>query len=353
MSSVFGNKLKISVFGQSHSPEIGVVIDGFPAGFAIDSDALAAFMALRAPGSDSLSTSRKEADSVTFTSGVVNGVTCGAPICATIKNTDARPGDYPEKLDVPRSSHADYTNHVKFGGFEDLRGGGHSSGRLTAPICVAGALCLQWLASKGVTPHAHIESIHGIHDVSEGLADFTADTSFPVIDKAVAERMKSAILSAKESGDSVGGTIEVAFTGLPAGIGSPMFDGLENRISSAVFAVPAIKGIEFGNGFASAELLGSENNDAFCFDSAGNIITKTNNHGGILGGITSGMPLVFRVAVKPTPSIAKEQSGISLLNNCATSLEIKGRHDPCIVPRAVPAVVSAAAIAIADAMLSD
>lgn len=376
MSSTFGNKLKISVFGQSHSEEIGVVIDGFPAGFAIDFKKLDEFMAMRAPGQNAFQTSRRESDRVTFVSGVVNGITCGAPICAIIANIDARPGDYPEKLDTPRPSHADLTNNIKYNGFEDVRGGGHSSGRLTAPLCVAGALCLQLLSKNGIEAHAHIASIHGISDTSVGLTElplirssrtpsdfekvspadsekYSFDDSFPVIDKTAGARMIDEILDAKSHGDSVGGTIEVAFTGLMQGIGSPMFDGLENRISAAVFAVPAVKGIEFGNGFEAASLFGSQNNDAFAYSESGAIITKTNRHGGILGGISSGMPLVFKVAVKPTPSIAQTQETVSLRNKCNTTLETGGRHDPCIVPRALPGVVSAAAVAITDACLCD
>ncbi len=367
MSSVFGNKLKISVFGQSHSPEIGVVIDGFPAGFAIDFDMLKQFMAARAPGNNSCATSRKEADEVRFISGLVNGITCGAPICAVISNKDAHSEDYPEKLDIPRPSHADYTNHVKYNGFEDLRGGGHSSGRMTAPLCIAGALCLQLLEKAGIKFMAHISSIRDVNDdnaafsaltMSKDLPDSVFSSGnlslngvFPTVDTSVSDRMKAIILDAKEQGDSVGGTVEVAFTGLPEGLGAPMFDGLESRISSAVFAVPAVKGIEFGNGFEAAKLYGSENNDAFCFDALGNVVTKTNNHGGILGGISSGMPLIFRVAVKPTPSIAKPEESISLERKCSTVLEIKGRHDPCIVPRAIPGIVASAAVALADEML--
>ena len=263
-------------------------------------------------------------------------------------------------MDIPRPAHADYTAQCKFNGYQDVRGGGHFSGRLTAPLCIAGAICMQYLTSKGIHIGAHISSIAGIHDTRFNplgepleLLDRIKDSDFPVIDPVAKEAMCNKILEAKADADSVGGTIECIVTGLPAGIGEPMFGGLENIISSAVFAVPAIKGIEFGNGFACAELRGSENNDPFCYSEDGSIRTSTNNHGGILGGISSGMPLLFRVAVKPTPSIGKEQSSISFSDRKETALVIHGRHDPCILQRAVPCIEAVTAIALTDLLITN
>lgn len=358
MGSYFGRNIRISVFGQSHSEGIGVIIDGFPAGISIDFDALNRFMERRAPGRNDYSTGRNEADSVKFLSGVVNGITCGAPICAVILNTDTRSSDYNNILDIPRPAHADYTAQCKFSGFQDVRGGGHFSGRLTAPLCIAGALCIQYLASRGIQLGAHISSIADIRDTRfqplgepVELLERLKSADFPVIDSSVKEAMIAKILAAKSEGDSVGGTIECITTGLPAGIGEPMFYGLENVIASAVFAVPAVKGIEFGNGFEAALLTGSENNDAFYMTGDGDVKTATNNHGGILGGISSAMPLLFRVAIKPTPSIAKEQKSISFSEQKDTTLVIKGRHDPCIVARAVPCIEAVTAIALTDMIL--
>ncbi|MDP4133449.1 MAG: chorismate synthase [Bacillota bacterium] len=358
MSSCWGNNIKISVFGQSHSPAIGVVIDGLPAGFHIDMENLDAFMQRRAPGQSGLTTPRKEADTVEFISGIINGKTCGAPLCAMIKNTNVRPGDYSEISDTPRPGHADFTAQAKFHGFQDLSGGGHFSGRLTAPLCVAGGICLQILDFKGIHIGAHIERIADVSDQRFDPAFVSAIDlqklsyePLTVIDPAIGEAMAERIKKAGEDGDSVGGVIECAVIGLPEGIGDPMFDGMENRIASAAFAIPGIKGIEFGNGFDCASMRGSENNDSFITD-GDKIITKTNNHGGILGGITSGMPLIFRVAVKPTPSISITQKTVSFSDNKETDLNIHGRHDPCIVPRAVPCVEAIAALTVYDAWLS-
>ena len=354
MSSAWGNNLKITIFGQSHSEAIGVVIDGFPAGFRVDFEALQAFLARRAPGNAPFATARKEADKPEFVSGLVNGVTCGAPICALIRNTDTRSADYQNIAECPRPSHADYPAHVRYGGAQDVRGGGHFSGRLTAPLCIAGALCLQYLQQKNIHIGAHIAAIGGIADtpfdaVTVGKEQFLTDT-FPVLSQTAKEAMQERIAAARADGDSVGGTIEVAAVGLPAGIGNPPFDGLENRISSLLFGIPAVKGVEFGNGFEAATLTGSRNNDAYCVEN-GEIKTVTNRHGGILGGISTGMPLVCRVAIKPTPSIAKEQQSVNLKTKQPQTLLIHGRHDPCIVPRAVPCVESALAIAILDSMI--
>lgn len=357
MSCNFGNNIKITIFGQSHSDAIGVVIDGLPAGFRLDMKKIADFMARRAPGQNDLSTPRKEADEAKILSGVVDDVICGAPLCAVIENTNTRSGDYDKLRALPRPSHSDYAAMMKHNGFNDIRGGGNFSGRLTAPLCFAGAVCMQMLETKGIRIGAHISSIGKANDkrfdpVNVCADDFEAllKKSFPVIDETQGEYMRKEIYDAKGNGDSVGGTIECAIVGMPAGIGDPIFDGIENRISCAVFGIPAIKGIEFGAGFESAKMTGSENNDDFVIRD-GKIATATNNHGGILGGISSGMPIIFRCAVKPTPSIAKEQQSVNIGTGCEEKLAIGGRHDPCIVPRAVPCVEAAAAIVIADYLM--
>ena len=357
MSCNFGNNIKITIFGQSHSEAIGVVIDGLPAGFKIDTEKTAAFMARRAPGRNDLSTPRKEADEVKILSGVVDNVTCGAPLCAVIENTNTRSGDYDKLRLLPRPSHSDFAAMMKHNGFNDIRGGGNFSGRLTAPLCFAGAVCMQMLEEKGIRIGAHISSIgkadnERFNPVTVGAADFDAllSKSFPVINDKQGELMRKEIYDAKGSGDSVGGTIECAIVGMPVGIGDPIFDGIENRLACAIFGIPAIKGIEFGAGFESARMLGSENNDDFTNDN-GKIKTATNNHGGILGGISSGMPIVFRCAIKPTPSIGIEQQSVNTETGEEEKLVIGGRHDPCIVPRAVPCIEAAAAVVIADYIL--
>ena len=355
MASDFGKKVKITIFGQSHSEAIGVVIDGLPVGEEIDLDAVQKFMERRAPGRNAYSTSRKEADLPRVVSGLFEGKTCGAPICAIIENTNTRSKDYDKLKDLPRPGHADFTAWVKYGGYNDHRGGGHFSGRLTAPLCFAGAVCKQILERKGIHVGAHILSIKGVKDIPFDAVEIDAKTlqevaekAFPVQNDAVGEEMQAVIAAAKEKGDSVGGIVECAITGLPVGVGEPMFDGLESVLAQAIFAIPAVKGVEFGAGFAVAELFGSENNDDFIYNEDGAVKTKTNNHGGSLGGISSGMPLVFRAAFKPTPSISMEQDTISISKRENDRLAVTGRHDPCIVPRAVPVVEAAAAVAILD-----
>ncbi len=352
MSCNFGEKFRITVFGQSHSEAIGVVIDGIPAGIKLDTEKIRNFMARRAPGNNAYSTKRKEDDIPTILSGVVDGITCGAPLCAVIKNNDQHSKDYSKLKNLPRPSHSDFAAYVKHNGFNDIRGGGNFSGRMTAPICFAGAIAMQILEEKGIRIGAHIEKIAGVCDsrfdpvnVNADFLDNISTKDFPLIDDGVKEKILSKIEEARLDGDSVGGVIECAVTGVPAGIGEPMFEGIENVISQAVFAIPAIKGIEFGNGFDCADLKGSENNDNFIIKD-GKIATKTNNHGGILGGITSSMPIIFRVAVKPTPSIAKPQMTVNLETMTEEELVIEGRHDPCIVPRAVPCVEAVAALAL-------
>lgn len=349
MSSSYGENIRMTIFGQSHSAAIGVALEGIPAGESVDLEQLGRFLSRRAPGRNEYSTARREADMPEFLSGIKNGVTCGAPIAAIIRNTDTRSGDYANIALTPRPGHADYTARVKFGGAEDQAGGGHFSGRLTAPLCIAGGICLQILRRQGIEVISRIAEIGGAADEGE-LVCSTAEKPFPVVSDECGERMRAVIAKAKAEGDSVGGVIECAVTGLPAGLGEPMFGGMENRIAAAVFGIPAVKGIEFGAGFSAARLRGSENNDPYCVRD-GKISTASNNCGGILGGITNGMPLVFRAAIKPTPSIAKPQQTVNLSTGEAETLRIAGRHDPCIVPRAVPCMEAAAAIAVYDALL--
>ena len=349
MSSSYGENIRLTIFGQSHSPAIGMTLEGIPAGERIDLETLQRFLRRRAPGQSDYTTPRKEADESEFLSGLVDGITCGAPLAAIIRNTDIRSADYAAFAAVPRPGHADYTAQVKYGGAQDRSGGGHFSGRMTAPLCVAGGICLQLLAAEGIRVISRIAAIGSVHDTGE-LKASTADKPFPTVDDGRGEAMRAEIADARAEGDSVGGVIECAVLGLPAGLGDPMFDGMENRIAAAAFAIPAVKGIEFGSGFASAALRGSENNDPFIVEN-GTVKTETNHCGGILGGITNGMPLTFRVAIKPTPSIAGEQRSVNLETLKAEKLRVTGRHDPCIVPRAVPCVEAAAAIAVYDALL--
>ena len=328
MSSTYGENLKISIFGQSHSEAIGVVIDGLPAGFEVDMDELGEFLARRAPGQGKHTTSRKEPDRPEFLSGLAGGKTCGAPLAALIRNTNTRSSDYDNIRDIPRPGHADFAARIKYGGAEDVSGGGHFSGRLTAPLCIAGGIALQILREKGITVKAEIKEIGGKKD-------------------GFLETVEEARLDA----DSVGGVIECVIEGVPAGYGNPMFGGVENKIASCVFGIPAVKGVEFGAGFEAARMRGSENNDEFYYEEDGRVRTRTNNHGGILGGITTGMPVVFRAAFKPTPSIGKPQKSISFSEKKDAVLEIKGRHDPCVVMRAVPCIEAAAAITVLDIIL--
>ena len=329
MSSSYGENFRISVFGESHAAAIGVTIEGLPAGSPIDSGRLQAFLERRAPGRNTLSTSRREADAPEFLCGVKGGVATGAPITAVIRNSDTRSGDYANLASIPRPGHADYPAEVKFGGHQDRAGGGHFSGRLTAPLCIAGGIALQQLEKLGVSVSARAVRIGGETDP---------------------DRMETAIASAHDAGDSVGGVVEAEILGLPAGIGDPMFGGLENRIAQIVFGIPAVKGIEFGEGFAAADLKGSENNDPYGIVD-GKVAPLTNHAGGILGGISTGAPVVFRVAFKPTPSIAKEQDSVDLGKMESAKLVVKGRHDPCVVLRAIPCVEAAAAVAVYDAVL--
>ena len=359
MSTTYGKNLKITVFGGSHDDEIGIIATGLPTGFKFDTDELSAFMKRRAPGQNVFSTKRREPDVPVFISGVTEqNVLDGGTLKAIIKNTNQRSADYNNLTFVPRPSHADFAARMKYGEAVDLRGGGHFSGRLTAPLCIVGGICLQYLKSKGIRIAAHLSSIAGIYDtpfdpVSVSVEDFdllASRSDFPVLNAEAGEAMKAVILSASEDCDSVGGIVECAALGLPAGLGEHMFDGIENRISAAVFGIPAVKGIEFGAGFECTYKTGSENNDAFVTDGK-TIRTKTNNAGGILGGMTTGMPLIFRAAMKPTPSISKEQDSVDMVSMTNVKLSIKGRHDPCVVVRAVPVFEAVCAIALCDILL--
>lgn len=329
MGSRYGQNFRIAIFGESHAAAIGVEIEGVPAGTKIDLDALKAFLERRAPGRDAFSTARREADVPEFLCGVKDGVATGAPIAAIIRNADTRSKDYGNLANVPRPGHADYPAEVKFGGHQDRAGGGHFSGRLTAPLCIAGGIAIQLLERAGVTVRARAVSIGG---------------------ETEQKRMKAAIAAARAEGDSVGGVVEAEIDGMPVGVGDPMFGGLENRIAQAVFGIPAVKGIEFGEGFAAAGLKGSENNDPYGIVD-GKVAPLSNHAGGILGGLSTGAPIMFRVAFKPTPSIGKEQDSVDLSAKKPVKLVVKGRHDPCVVLRAVPCVEAAAAIAVYDAML--
>ncbi len=356
MSSTYGEKLKLSIFGQSHGKAIGMTLTGIPAGLPVDFDKLQAFLNRRAPGQQDYSTPRKEEDRPEFLSGLLDGYTCGAPIAAVIYNQNTRSVDYSNLKDCPRPGHADYTAQIKYDGYQDVAGGGHFSGRLTAPLCIAGGLCKQWLEDRGILIGAHIVSIGNSYDTPLHLDWVNPDFSliskdFPVIDQEAGNRMRETITDAKKRGDSVGGIIECIITGVPAGLGGPLFGGIEGRIAQIIYGIPAVKGIDFGSGFQGSHLCGSQNNDAYTV-SDGKIVTETNNAGGILGGISTGMPIVFQAAIKPTPSISMEQKTVNLKTMEPAILQVQGRHDPCIVPRAVPVIEAAAAIAIFDLILS-
>lgn len=358
MSGIFGNKLKISIFGESHGPAIGVVIDGLPAGEKIDLDELRRFMSRRSAVGKSYATARKEADDPVFLSGMLDGTVLSSPLAIMIKNTSQRSSDYNSLVDVPRPGHADFTARARHGDSVDLRGGGHYSGRLTAPLCAAGGIAIQILKKRNINVFAHVLSIHGISDtafdpenVGTEEMNILENSDFRVLNKAAGNNMLLEISKARENGDSVGGVIECAVTGLEAGsCGEHIFDGLDGHIAQALFAVPAVKGVEFGEGFHSAQLYGSENNDPFEV-SEGNIKCLTNHAGGILGGMASGMPVIVRTAIKPTPSISKQQRSVSLSRHENVSLNISGRHDPCIVSRATPCIESVVALAVLDALL--
>lgn len=355
MANRLGKHFTVQIFGQSHAPSIGCVIEGIPAGFAPDWDRVYAFMARRAPGNSPFATARVEKDQPHILSGLnEEGVCCGAPLAIAIQNGDHHSADYAALKDVPRPGHADFSAYVKYGGFHDIRGGGPFSGRLTAPLCFAGAIALQLLEQKGIHIKAQILSIADVQDEPLDMVrpDFSllSDERFPVVSQDAKSAMQDRILQAREMGDSVGGILCCYATGVPSGVGNPMFDGVENRISSALFGIPGVRSVEFGTGFAAAAMTGSIHNDPFVMED-GQIRTVTNHHGGVLGGITTGMPLIVKMAVKPTPSIALEQRSVSLSKEKNVPLLVQGRHDPCIVPRAVPVMEAVLACTVLDLLM--
>ena len=358
MSSVWGRNIKISIFGESHSGAIGVVINGLPAGLKIDFDRVCASMKRRMPSCAAYSTARKETDAVEIVSGLFNGCTTGTPLCGFIKNKDAHSADYEELKYKIRPSHADHTGFVKYDGFQDYRGGGHFSGRLTAPLVFAGSIAEQWLEQSDILVRAHISSIGTVKDRPFSSQPDARDLNgllkkdFPVLDDRAGKEMMEVISLAKSDLDSIGGVVECIATPMPQGLGDPIFDSLESVVAGMLFSIPAVKGVEFGAGFGIAEMRGSQANDAPVMHS-GSILYKTNHNGGVLGGISNGMPLIVRAALKPTASIAAMQETVDLLLKENTTIQIKGRHDACIVPRAVEVVRCALALCLADLLLED
>lgn len=367
MPSSLGTALKVTVFGQSHSPAVGCVVEGLPAGMRVDVDALAAFVARRAPGRDPWGTPRREPDAPRIVSGLnPDGETCGAPLAAIIENTNTRSADYSNLLSVPRPGHADFTAWAKWHGAQDVPGGGHFSGRLTGPLCVAGGLALQWLATRGVKVRAHVAELAGIADepfcaldnspeaaarLAAQMAALADGRRVPTIDEGAGQRMVDAVMDARSRKDTVGGIVECVATGLPAGVGSPMFDGIENVLARALFGIPSVKGVEFGRGFGAARLTGTENNDPYEVRD-GACVPRTNNAGGILGGITTGAPLHVRCAFKPISSVMVEQDSVDLTRMEPATLKVHGRHDTTAVIRAVPVVEAVCALGVADALLA-
>lgn len=357
MGSVWGNHFKLTIFGESHGGGIGCVLDGFPAGVAYDEEFILSEMDRRAPGKNRQSTARREKDLPKVLSGIFEGKSTGTPISCVIENTDTRSGDYRNLIDHPRPGHADYTGRIRFHGYNDPRGGGHFSGRLTAPLVFAGAMCKLFLRTKGIEIGSHIASIGQIMDtpfddicIPVEQLEMLRTQQYPIINPRAQQAMLDQIDQAREAQDSLGGIIECAVIGIPAGLGSPMLCPAEGYISSLLFAVPAVKGVEFGAGFSISAMRGSEANDRMILEN-GVIQTETNNNGGILGGITSGMPVIVRTAIKPTPSISREQMTLNIADGKVEPLVIHGRHDPCIVTRAAPVIEAAVAVAITDLYL--
>lgn len=357
MSGMWGNKLKVSIFGESHGAGIGITIDGLPSGIEIDMEEVLKEMARRAPGKSRLSTARKEGDQPEILSGFFEGKTTGTPLCAVIRNSDQHSKDYGKLKDLMRPGHADYPGFIRYNGFNDYRGGGHFSGRITAPLVFAGAVCKQILNIKGINVGAHVKSIGTIYDKSFDEVELTKElldnlkiNELPLLCCEKEEMMRNAILEARSDCDSVGGTIECTVIGIDAGVGNPFFDSVESTLAHLMFSVPAVKGIEFGKGFEMSELRGSQCNDEYYYD-GDKVKTYTNNNGGITGGITNGMPILFKVGIKPTPSIAKKQRTIDIGEKKESELIIEGRHDPCIVQRAVPVIEAVTAIGILDLVL--
>lgn len=357
MSGTWGERLELSIFGESHGEGIGIVINGLPVGFEVDLDYINYDMKRRAPGTSDLSTPRSEKDSFQILSGIFEGKITGAPLACVIMNTNTKSKDYSNIQFNMRPGHGDYPGFIKYKGFNDYRGGGHFSGRITAPLVFAGSLAKQILIKKGVFISAHINSIKDIEDdkfdklkLEENLCENLRNKFFPVINDNIGKVMQEEIINAKKEGNSVGGTIEVMASGIPVGLGNPFFDSVESKISSMVFSVPAVKAIEFGEGFDICKITGKDANDEYFIDN-NTVKTKTNNNGGITGGITNGMPIVFKVGIKPTSSISLKQETINIKTMENTELEVHGRHDPCIVHRAVPVLEAVTALAILDLML--
>lgn len=357
MSGVWGKNISLSVFGESHSEAIGVILGGIPSGIRLDFDKIKKEMSRRAPNGGEYSTPRKEADEVEILSGVMNGITEGTPICAVIRNTNTKSGDYDVLKSLMRPSHSDYGYFVKYGGFNDHRGGGASSGRLTATLVFAGAVVKQILAKEGISVVSHILSVADVEDkrfdteITDEQVNKLAEKVLPLLDESKAEEISRVVAEARADGDSVGGRIECAVLGVKAGVGEPFFDSVESVLSGLLFSVPAVKGIEFGNGFAITQTRGSQANDQMYYKD-GKVRTFTNNNGGVCGGITNGMPVVFNVAIKPTASIFKPQNTVNVSTGKDEVLELKGRHDPCIVVRAVPVIEAVAALGIYDLLRS-
>ena len=357
MSGVWGNKIKVSIFGESHGAAIGINIDGLPSGFKIDMDKVAEEMGRRAPGKSAISTARKEADIPEILSGFFEGKTTGTPLCGIIRNGDTRSKDYSKTKDLMRPGHADYSGNVRYSGFNDYRGGGHFSGRITAALVFAGAICKQVLETRGIFIGAHINSIGNIKDEKFDEVNLKKEDmlplrskELPLINESLEEKIRNAIVYAKTSGDSLGGTIECGVVGINPGVGNPFFHSVESTLAHLIFSVPAVKGIEFGKGFEISTMQGSESNDEYYYEN--NIVkAKSNNNGGIIGGITNGMPLIFRVAIKPTASISKKQNTINISTKENTILQVEGRHDPCIVQRALPVIEAVTAIGLLDLII--
>lgn len=357
MSGIWGNKIKLSIFGESHGKGVGINIDGLSPGIELNLDYIKQEMHRRVPGNSALSTERKEEDNFEILSGYFNGKTTGTPLCVLIKNTNNHSRDYESTKNLMRPSHGDLTGHIKYKGFNDYRGGGHFSGRLTAPLVFAGAICKDILKKEGIIIGSHIKSIHTIEDYSFdrtsvdcGTLKNLSENAFPVLNKRIESEMKDAIISAKNEQDSVGGVIETAVINLPIGLGEPFFDSVESTLAHLIFSIPGVKGVEFGAGFGITKMKGSLANDEFyIYDEK--ILTYTNNNGGIIGGLTNGMPLVFKVAIKATPSIGKIQNTIDIEKKENAKLQIIGRHDPCIVPRALPVIEAITAIGILDLLM--
>ncbi|HZJ99405.1 MAG TPA: chorismate synthase [Tissierellaceae bacterium] len=357
MGSIFGNNIKVSLFGESHGKAIGVNIDGLPPGLKLNMDNIRQELARRSPGKDRLSTERRETDEFEILSGYFNDRTTGTPLCAIIRNEDIKSLDYDKIKDLMRPSHADYSGHIKYHGYNDYRGGGHFSGRLTAPLVFAGAIAKEILRKEEISIGSHIKSIGHIEDISFDYVDINIETikhlnksEFPVLEDSKEKEMKDLIIKTKKEGDSIGGTIETAIINLPAGLGSPYFDALDANLAKLIFSVPGVKGLEFGAGFNISKIKGSEANDEM-YIKDGRVRTYTNNSGGLVGGISNGMPIIFRSAIKPTSSIAKRQRTVDIGKAIDSSISIEGRHDPCIVQRVLPVVDAVAAIAIVDLLI--